>query len=348
MAFKDVYGNKGISYRGTDMKDPVDWIDNALTMLTGSSPQAELADNFFERNKNLDGCNYLYGHSKGGEMSSTIFVNHYKEIKQCHTLNGQPINPIELTDKQISALNCIKYDPVINESEFVWMLGGCVYKSRIRFMTSNTQDVFISHGYEAGVYDECENIIQSKNTFVSTIIGKTVGGVCYILQLSTDAFDTLCVKNTKLLDYLRNRCFEKLAGIIRDIENILKTVKGIKDDIIKEIVDFYNRFVDNAKEYYSKNFNRGYHYAITYPVVIVNTDRLYYYAKRLSLINTRLNYLNHKIDKLYWQIGLLDLWNLMQSDLKIGHSYKLLQCQNYLVQTVDDFEKAENKIMNRR
>ena len=76
IAFKDSAGNVGMSFRGTDgITDIQDMSDNLATFLMGTSYQSIEAQRFFDKNKDPNGNNYLYGHSKGGEMATSIFVD---------------------------------------------------------------------------------------------------------------------------------------------------------------------------------------------------------------------------------------------------------------------------------
>lgn len=79
--------------------------------------------------------------------------------------------------------------------------------------------------------------------------------------------------------------------------------------------------------------------------IIVDTYKLDQYAQRISAVNSRINSLDRRIDALYSRVGLLDLWNLMQSDILICYSWRLLRCQSYLEQTALDFEGTERLIL---
>lgn len=95
IAFTDDVGNTGFSFRGTDgisLKSINDWLDNIVAMLSGTSAQTGLAEKFFDDNCDPNGNNYLYGHSKGGELAESVFVNNHKKIKKIHLLNPQPLN----------------------------------------------------------------------------------------------------------------------------------------------------------------------------------------------------------------------------------------------------------------
>lgn len=76
--------------------------------------------------------------------------------------------------------------------------------------------------------------------------------------------------------------------------------------------------------------------------IVVDTYKLRQYAERISAVNGRLSRLDRRLDSLYWRVGLLGLWNLMQADALTCYSWRLVRCQSYLQQTAHNFECAEN------
>ena len=99
IAFTDGCGNTGITYRGTDgvsFESLNDWIDNLIATPFGTSTQNIQAHDFFEAHKSADGNSFLYGHSKGGQLSESVFADNYDLIKKIHLLNPQPTIPMHL------------------------------------------------------------------------------------------------------------------------------------------------------------------------------------------------------------------------------------------------------------
>lgn len=105
-------------------------------------------------------------------------------------------------------------------------------------------------------------------------------------------------------------------------------------------------FADRVKTWLNKNVNPGYKYANAHPLVKVDTQNLRNYAQRLKVVNKRLNSLDRSLDSLYTNVGLLDLWNLLQADLMTSESWRIKQCISYLEETAEDFESVERKIIN--
>lgn len=78
--------------------------------------------------------------------------------------------------------------------------------------------------------------------------------------------------------------------------------------------------------------------------IIVDTYKLNQYAQRIQQVNSRIARLDGRLNSLYWKVGLLDLWNLMQADAMTCYSWRLVRCQDYLYQTARDFDNVERVI----
>lgn len=112
--------------------------------------------------------------------------------------------------------------------------------------------------------------------------------------------------------------------------------------------DVYEAFCSHLQKAVSYILGRSYatQYAENNPLIQVDTQKLRSYAQRLQNINRQLSRLDREMDSLYWKVGLLDLWNLIQADLFTGYSWRLSRCISYLNDTASDFEKVENSIRN--
>ncbi len=76
----------------------------------------------------------------------------------------------------------------------------------------------------------------------------------------------------------------------------------------------------------------------------VDTAKLREYAEKLGNINKKLARLDGRLKRLYFEVNLQELWNLLQADFCTGYSWNLTNCVKYLNLTADVFEEAENKI----
>jgi hypothetical protein len=135
-----------------------------------------------------------------------------------------------------------------------------------------------------------------------------------------------------------------IDGVTTVIAAVLEAANMAKEfinQVIAKVVEVFTEFTSWAR----KIFNPGYRYASSHPYIKIDTQRLSEYAQRLSTVNRRLNSLDRRMDALYSQVGLLDLWSLMQADLMTGESWRINRI-NYLEETLEDFESVERKIIN--
>ncbi len=78
----------------------------------------------------------------------------------------------------------------------------------------------------------------------------------------------------------------------------------------------------------------------------IDTGSLRGYADRLIKVNNRISKLDQRLDALYMQVGLRDLFKLIEVDALTGYSWRLNKCINYLNDTAADFESIERAIAN--
>ena len=130
---------------------------------------------------------------------------------------------------------------------------------------------------------------------------------------------------------------------------VFETIIGVKEKVeqfAKDLKEFVQTVVDSVKNWWNKNFNSGYKYASANPQISVDPYKLRNYAQRLQAVNSRITRLDGRLDSLYWRVGLLDLWDLMQADMLTGYSWRLNRCTSYLTDTASDFENAETAIIS--
>lgn len=133
-----------------------------------------------------------------------------------------------------------------------------------------------------------------------------------------------------------------INAICNAVERIYKWGREIVDRLREATVNFIN----SIRDWYNRNFNSGFRYANSHPQITIDTYKLRSYAQRIQNVNRRIISLDSRMDSLYWQVGLLDLWNLMQADLLTGFSWRLLRCSGYLNDTANDFDSAENNLIS--
>ncbi len=155
-----------MTFRGTEgLPNPFteDFGENTLTMEVGVSPQSLEALAFFERNRDKNGNNYIYGHSKGGELATEVYVENYNDIKGAHIINAQPINPYKLSQDQLDALRLGKFDAIVIDGDIVSMLGRVAYPIRIVANNGKKDGFFDPHSISSMLHDDDGNAIIVKN-----------------------------------------------------------------------------------------------------------------------------------------------------------------------------------------
>ena len=170
IAFRDDYGNVGISYRGSDadiahgMKQ--DWIEaNMLEFFKNDSRQIQEAKEFFEQNKIDNGQNFLYGHSLGGNLVQHIYCDQHHQIAEAFTINGNPINEKLInTQEKIDAFN----DPnkfncyIINGDVIGHLKTHQLYKNNVRFVENGGELTGLkAHFAQSGKYDKEGNFVRT-------------------------------------------------------------------------------------------------------------------------------------------------------------------------------------------
>jgi hypothetical protein len=123
---------------------------------------------------------------------------------------------------------------------------------------------------------------------------------------------------------------EWLAGKVKDA--LVSLFTAIKDAI------------GAIAQWFRNAFNAGAKYANANPYFKVDTGKLREYATRVNNVNNRLQNLNGNLRGLYWQVGLLDIWDILCANILTSGSPTLLQVCSYLNGAADRFEAAENKV----
>ena len=345
VAFTDGDGNTGISYRGTDgapsKKSINDWVDNIIACATGDSAQSHEAEAFFERYSDPNGNNYLYGHSKGGNLSEYVYVRNYDKIKGMHLLNPQPLNPWTLNAKQLEAMRSDKVDIVIVEGDYVWFLGMLPSYNNVRVVNSNGGD---SHSYWSIDFKEGSVSPGSHPWWEYGVYGIVVV-LSPFIQGTGAMFDFFCDCVELFVNELKKgweKCKEFGLWLCDQVKKIGKQLEAFADSL----KDFFGELISKAKDWYNRNLNAGYKYATANPGIVVDTYKLQDYADRITKVHNRIKKVDQRLDSLYWKVGFLDLWNLLQADLLTGYSWRLNRCASYLNDTARDFENVETALVN--
>ena len=352
IAFATPSGEVGMSFRGTEFeKGPKDMLDNIISGAIGTSSQVGLALKFYNDNRDKKGNNYLYGHSKGGNLAMEVFATNHSEIKGVYVINAQPINPFGLHPDQLAAL--LRVNAIVIDGDIVSGLGANSIPPA-RYVKNNgtkDDDFFGPHYMESMEFDEFGNAIPEPHPFAKypkqAAARIALNAISSYLQSKLALFSWVVNTAERIYDFFANDLpdmAEKFyAWVCQTVDNIKEWAKDVKD----AVKDFVSKCKEGISDWWNKTFNAGYKYAANNPLVLADTYKLKTYAQRLDGVNRRLNQLDGRLDALYWQVGLFDLWDLMKADWKIGKSSRISRAAEYLRDTATELERFENEIVER-
>ena len=111
--------------------------------------------------------------------------------------------------------------------------------------------------------------------------------------------------------------------------------------VVEAVQQIYEA-IKSLKEYLH-SLTPGAKYAAENPYIKADTEAMREYARRLKSLNGRLVQLDKDLDSLYWQVGLLDLAEIITANLITSYSVNLTLARNFLNKTAEELEQAENK-----
>lgn len=336
VCFKDENGNTGFSYRGTDgLFNVKDMWDNIDAYADGHSKQCNEAIEFFKYNKDLSGDNYLFGHSKGGNLAEYVYVRENMHIKKISLYNPQPINPYSLTNEEKQSLQLDKVDVVVSEGDYVWFLGQVPYLNKIRFAKTKFCGLFDKHFYEALKFKSGQIIDGDMPIWQYPVYGLAID-VGVIFQQIDCNYLTIYFA----IQYGSEAAQKFVDSTYKKILEAGKTYIKVAD----EFKECSYKLIDRVDKWYNKTLDTAKNTAYSNPHIVVDTYKLQRYAERLQAVNNRVSKLDSRLDNLYWKVGLKDLWSLMQADMLTGYSWRITRCISYLKDTASDFEKVESEL----
>ncbi len=144
--------------------------------------------------------------------------------------------------------------------------------------------------------------------------------------------------------------FEILSVIADKFIHFVESVEVEFEGIRNFLLNTYQAFkeaIGMMKEWLRYNLNAGVKYARENPYIKVDPTKLREYAMRIGRVNQRLSNLDSDLRSLYWQVGFLDLWDILMANLITCESFTLNRVKSYLNDAADGFESAENQAVQR-
>ena len=136
----------------------------------------------------------------------------------------------------------------------------------------------------------------------------------------------------KVIDFVLE-AVDKIKEIGEKLYKAIKqTIQDIKQAVIA-IKEFFNSLTPGAK------------YARNNPEFRADTEAMRSYANRLRSVNRRLINLDNDLNDLYWQVGLLDVLEILRANIIAGYSPRVALCQTYLNTAADALDNAEQKAL---
>lgn len=134
-----------------------------------------------------------------------------------------------------------------------------------------------------------------------------------------------------------------IDGVIHLAQGALELLGNVKDFVV-DCLEALRDTVSAIGQWLNDTFNPGRRYSNANPSLQADTARLRSYAQRVAAVNRRLRQLDRDMNDLYWQVGFLDLWDILMANLITGGSPNLKLVESYLNYAADRLEQAERKV----
>lgn len=301
------------------------------------------------------------GHSNGGDQAMYVSIVCADKISRCVSYEGQGVSK-EFADTYAEeiALNKDKIKNICGEKDFVSPLlidiaGETVYVPS----DSNLLDGALDHG-AYGIYTANRKVLEENggNFPESAYVDQAwycqaIHSVTVYLSEHSDtpfagpALELFADVAGIIVGLLISKDWKDPEILLKACEDLIIAIKDFVVDEIKDCIAAIKEICKRAINWIKKLVNPGRDYSNANPQIVVDTYKLGNYAQRLRTVNTRVSNLDGRLDSLYWRVGLLDLWNLMQADVLTGYSWRLSRCASYLSDTATDFVNAEKDLVSK-
>ncbi len=301
------------------------------------------------------------GHSNGGDQAMYVSIVCADKVSRCVSYEGQGVSDefmhvysdeVEKNKHKIKKI-CGEKDfvsPLLNNiaGETVYvksdsdLLGGCldhgaygIYKANSKALKNNggnfPETAYVEQAWYCKAIHGLSIVLSKKSNNI-----KDGPVIEFLTDFAGIAVGLIMNKNYKDPESIEQACKDLIVALkdlgIGSIEICIEAINYVCANIITCV---YNLIDVNGK------------ITSIEPRVTVDTYKLNSYAQRIKYIQTRITRLDKRLNALYLQVGLLDLWNLSQADILIGYSWRLECCANYLNDTATDYTNIENDIASK-
>lgn len=358
-ALTDKEGNGTALFRGSEMAGigdlATDWVSNVEAGIGITIQQQREANDFYETYiKGLDGQQYVFGHSKGGNLAEYVLVHNLEDEKlTSYVVNGAPLYYWTLTKEQRDALKD-RNTFIVHEGDVVSSLGYAPYVDKTVVVNTEDSDPLYAHGLESVDFTPGGDF---KNASDGASLVRDIGNpiaAAIVLAASLHpkvlAYRAAAAIRDATLYILEaaQRGLEKAVNWVKDqATKFIAKVKELSQQVKDEINQFITNVATKAAIFFVKVAAKIGGYFPVEPYLKVNVARLYYYAQRLESIKRRVNALNNQIDSLYWEVDLLDIRHVLSADILTSFSYRLNQNINYLNTAARLLDANETKLVGK-
>ena len=301
------------------------------------------------------------GHSNGGDQAMYATIVCGDKISRCVSFEGQGMSKeffqeysgeiarSKLKIKNISGKKdfvspLMMYVAgemvyVISDSE---LLGGVLNHGAYGILTANQEALDRNNGY----FPESSYVEQAWYC-------KAIHYMTEILSFNSDnpssgaTLELIADFSGIIVGLSISKSWTNPEALLKASGDLLISLKNFAFSGIEECIFAIKSISNKVMEWFVSFMNYGAEYSFANPQIVVDTYKLDSYGQRLKTVNTRISRLDSRLDSLYWRVGLLDLWNLIQADIFIGYSWRLIRCANYLCDTAIDFTNVENELTSR-
>ncbi|MCR8643648.1 hypothetical protein NV379_13405, partial [Paenibacillus sp. N1-5-1-14] len=279
-------------------------------MLTGTSTQIEQANAFFDKYKIEGGTNSLYGHSKGSNLATEVFLDNLDMDIYAYSVNGQPVFWNDLTERKKTALRSERYMFVVQKGDVVSAGGNVDYADVVVGLkeTSGFHIQFLyAHSLESVEFDADGNFKSSRKpniedrelsnklySWINSVI--KMKETYYLFAESVRAtYVAVSQEAYEAVKFIKDKCIE----LASKLENWTR-------ETIERVNVWFDQVAQKAKLYFQEMkdwfFGRDTSTPME-PHISVNIGRLQEYAQRLMSIRRQVSEVNERIEDLYFRVG---------------------------------------------
>ena len=385
-ALEDENGNVGFLYRGSETESGVhwtkslnDWTDNVKSGATGSSAQVKQANEFFERNARNDDVTYsIYGHSKGNNLASEVFVNNLDKDIYSYSVNGQPIYWYDLTNEQKEALRGDRYTFIVHQGDIVSGIGYVDYVDKVIDLEDPFQmndggvSLFYPHGFEGAEFDENGNFIawrkpdiigrQMVNTVaVAGNILKRVTydywsnrfqdplGIAVMTGIGKDLYHYTIDTINVLWKYTSEKFHEGVQYVKEQFHLAITKLKDWGKEKIDQLKHWFDSFAEGVSDFFKGigDWFRSCKPAMVLTAIDVNLVELRQFASRLQVVMNKISRVDQNLSSLVQMVDIEQKLSVIWVDMKVGYDYDLKRCIDYLNQTAQRLEDCERTLVQK-